>query len=169
LLEDKQHLKFGVGSLRSTIKMASSSAPASVFDDYHFREVFNQTLFESSVRRKKIIPEVPFNLDEGEYPQIKEQIALRGWRKLAAPITRISKLLVQEFYANVAVSDEEVANAGKLPYKSYVRGVVVDFSPENIRRAMRFKAETQGAEMDYRTRQATDQRLDEVLAELCIP
>ncbi|MED6127766.1 hypothetical protein PIB30_091294 [Stylosanthes scabra] len=123
--------------------MASSSAPASVLDDYCFREIFNQTLFESSVRRKKIILEVAFNLDEGEYPQIKEQIALRGWRRLAAPMTGISKLLVQEFYANAAVSDEEVANTGQLPYKSYVRGVVVDFSPENIRRVMRFKAETE--------------------------
>ncbi|MED6214219.1 hypothetical protein PIB30_100846, partial [Stylosanthes scabra] len=149
--------------------MALSSAPASVFDEYHFREEFNQTLFESSVRRKKVIPEVGFNLDEGEYPQIKEQIALRGWRRLVAPTTGISKLLVQEFYANATVSDEEVENARQLPYKSYVRGVVVDFSPKNIRRVMRFKAETQGAEMDYRTRQATDQRLDEVLAKLCIP
>ncbi|MED6177431.1 hypothetical protein PIB30_098012, partial [Stylosanthes scabra] len=94
-----------------------------------------------------------------------EQIALRGWRRLAAPTTGISKLLVQEFYANAAVSDEEVANAGQLPYKSYVRGVVVDFSPKNIRRVMRFKAETEGEETNYRTRQATDQRLDEVLAE----
>ncbi|MED6161659.1 hypothetical protein PIB30_062836 [Stylosanthes scabra] len=149
--------------------MASASAPASVFDDYRFREVFNQTLFESSVRRKKIIPEVTFNLEEDEYPQIQEQIALRGWRRLTAPTTGISKLLVQQFYANAAVSDEEVANAGQLPYKSYVSGVVVDFSREIIRRVMRFKAETQGAETDYRTRQATDQRLDEVLAELCIP
>ncbi|MED6186580.1 hypothetical protein PIB30_068067 [Stylosanthes scabra] len=149
--------------------MALSLAPASVFDDYHFREVFNQTLFESSIRRKKIIPVVAFNLDEDEYPQIKEQIALRGWRRLSAPTTGISKLLVQEFYANVAVLDEEVENAGQLPYKSYVRGVVVDFSPTNIRRVMRFKAETEGSETDYRTRQATDQRLDEVLAELCIP
>ncbi|MED6140044.1 hypothetical protein PIB30_089441 [Stylosanthes scabra] len=48
-------------------------------------------------------------------------------------------------------------NVGQLPYKSYVRGVEVDFSPENIRRVKRFKAETQ------------DQRLDEVLAKLCIP
>ncbi|MED6225641.1 hypothetical protein PIB30_095586 [Stylosanthes scabra] len=91
---------------------------------------------------KKIIPEVAFNLNEDEYPQIKEQIALRGWRRLAAPMTGVSKLLVQEFYANAAVSDEEVANAGKLPYKSFLRGVVVDFSTENIRRVMRFKAET---------------------------
>ncbi|MED6214591.1 hypothetical protein PIB30_104491, partial [Stylosanthes scabra] len=169
LLEDKQLLEFGVGSLHSTINMASSSAPASVLDDYRFREVFNQTLFKSNVLRKKIIPEVGFNLNEDEYPQIREQIALRGWRRLAAPMTGVSKLLVQEFYANTAVSDEEVANAGQLPYKSFVGGVAVDFSPKNIRRVMRFKAETQGAETDYRTCQAKDQRLDEVLADLCIP
>ncbi|MED6184610.1 hypothetical protein PIB30_049057 [Stylosanthes scabra] len=66
-------------------------------------------------------------------------------------MTGVSKLLVQEFYANAAVSDEEVANAGQLPYKSFVRGVEVDFSPENIRRVMRFKAETLGAETDYKT------------------
>ncbi|MED6115967.1 hypothetical protein PIB30_095761, partial [Stylosanthes scabra] len=117
--------------------MASSLAPASVLDDYRFREVFNKTLFESTVRRKKIIPEVGFNLNKDDYPQIKEQIALRGWRRLAAPMTEVSKLLVQEFYANAEFSDEEAVNAGQLPYKSFVRGVEVDFSPENIRGVMR--------------------------------
>ncbi|MED6176012.1 hypothetical protein PIB30_083831, partial [Stylosanthes scabra] len=82
----------------------------SMFYDHRFRKEFNQQLFESHVRRKKIIPEVRFNLNEDEYPQIMEQISLRGWRRLAAPMTGVSKLLVQEFYANAAVSDEEVAN-----------------------------------------------------------
>ncbi|MED6223316.1 hypothetical protein PIB30_072833 [Stylosanthes scabra] len=149
--------------------MASSSAPASVFDDYRFRTEFNQTLFESIVKKEKVTPEVGFNLDEDEYPQIKEQIALIGWRRLAAPIIDIRKILVQELYANAVVSDEEMEHAGQLPYKSYVRGVEVDFSPENIRRVMRFKEETPGVETDYTTRQATDQRLDEVLADLCVP
>ncbi|MED6189442.1 hypothetical protein PIB30_096028 [Stylosanthes scabra] len=56
----------------------------------------------------------------------------------------VNNLLVQEFYATAAVSDEEEANAEQLPYKSFGRN-------------------------DYKTRQATDQRLDEVLADLCIP
>ncbi|MED6150642.1 hypothetical protein PIB30_074378 [Stylosanthes scabra] len=34
---------------------------------------------------------------------------------------------------------------------------------------MRFKRETTGAQTDYKTRQALNQRLDEVLADLCIP
>ncbi|MED6116750.1 hypothetical protein PIB30_103125, partial [Stylosanthes scabra] len=130
LLEDKQPFKFGVGSLYSTINMASSSAPASVLDDHRFRKEFNQQLFESHVRRKKVIPEVGFNLNDDEYPQIKEQIALRGWRRLVAPMTGISNLLVQEFYANATISYEEVANAEQLPYKSLVRGVAVEISPE---------------------------------------
>ncbi|MED6152697.1 hypothetical protein PIB30_094551 [Stylosanthes scabra] len=133
--------------------MASSSAPVNVFDYHHFRNQFNQQLFESHVRRKKVIPEVGFNLDEGEYPQMMEQI---------------HKLLVQEFYVNVVVSDEEVENEDQLPYKSFVKGIKVDFSPENIRRVMRFKTATTGAETNYKTRQAKDQRLDEVLADLCI-
>ncbi|MED6113382.1 hypothetical protein PIB30_070214 [Stylosanthes scabra] len=98
-----------------------------------------------------------------------EQIALRGWRRLAAPRTDISKLLVLELYANVAVSDEEAAVQEELPYKSFVRGKEVDFSPNNIRRVMRFKRETAGAQTDYKTRQTLNQRLDEVLADLWIP
>ncbi|MED6177085.1 hypothetical protein PIB30_094436, partial [Stylosanthes scabra] len=104
-----------------------------------------------------------------EYPQIMEQILLRGWRRLAAPMTSVSKLLVQEFYANAAISEEEAAEQEELPYKSFVRGVKVDFSPSNIWRVLRFKRETAGAETDYKTRQAMDQRLNEVLADLCIP
>ncbi|MED6188676.1 hypothetical protein PIB30_088093 [Stylosanthes scabra] len=149
--------------------MVSSSAPLNVFDEHRFRKEFNQWLFESHAKRRIVIPEVGFNLDEGEYPQIMEQILLRGWRRLAAPMTGVNKLLVQEFYANAAVSDEKVANEDQLPYKSFVRGIKVDFSPENIRRVMRFKSSTAGAETDYKTRQASDQRLDKVLADLCIP
>ncbi|MED6153162.1 hypothetical protein PIB30_098950 [Stylosanthes scabra] len=81
----------------------------------------------------------------------------------------ISKLLVQEFYANVAVSDEEAVGRDELPYKSFVRGKEVDFSLSNIKRVMRFKRETAGAETDYNTRKAIDQRLNEVLRDLCVP
>ncbi|MED6165189.1 hypothetical protein PIB30_097244, partial [Stylosanthes scabra] len=80
--------------------MASSSTPVSVFDEHCFRKEFNQQLFESHARRRRVIPEVGFNLDEDKYPQIMEQILLRGWRRLAAPMMGVSKLLVQEFTMN---------------------------------------------------------------------
>ncbi|MED6139753.1 hypothetical protein PIB30_086903 [Stylosanthes scabra] len=140
--------------------MASSSAPVSVFDKHRFRKEFNQELFNSHARKRKVIPEVGFNLNEDEYPQIMEQASLRGWRRLAAPHTNVSELMVQEFYANAAISDEEAAEQDELPYKNFVRGIKVDFSTSNIRRVMRFKSTTEGAETDYTTRKAMDQRLD---------
>ncbi|MED6189785.1 hypothetical protein PIB30_099389 [Stylosanthes scabra] len=149
--------------------MTSSSSTISVFDAHRFRKAHNEQLFDSYARRRNVIPEVGFNLEDDEYPEIMEQIALRGWRRLAAPRTDISKFLVQEFYTNGAVSNEEAAVQEELPYKSFVRGKEINFSPNNIRRVMRFKRETAGAQTDYKTRQALNQRLDEVLADLCIP
>ncbi|MED6163010.1 hypothetical protein PIB30_075908 [Stylosanthes scabra] len=141
--------------------MASSSAPVSVFNEHRFRKEFNQELSNSHARKRKVILEVGFDLNEDEYPQIMEQVMLRGWRRLAVPHTSVSKLLVQEFYANAAIPDKGAAEQDEIPYKSFVRGIKMDFSPSNIRRVMRFKRETAGAQTDYKTRQAVDQRLDE--------
>ncbi|MED6149183.1 hypothetical protein PIB30_060036 [Stylosanthes scabra] len=54
-------------------------------------------------------------------------------------------------------------------YKSFVRGVPVNFSPEKIRSMMRFKAQVEGARTDFETRKEHDQQLDSVLADLCMP
>ncbi|MED6122885.1 hypothetical protein PIB30_044112 [Stylosanthes scabra] len=119
--------------------MASSSSTVSVFYSHRFRTAHNEQLFYSYARRRKVIPKVGFNLEDDEYPEIMEQIALR-----------------------------EAAAQEELPYKSFVRGKEIDFSPNNIRRVMRFKREIAGALTDYKTHQALNQRLDEVLADLCI-
>ncbi|MED6175430.1 hypothetical protein PIB30_078247 [Stylosanthes scabra] len=121
------------------------------------------------MKNKKVISEVCFNLTDDEYPEIREQIALRGWRRLAAPKTEISKMLIHEFYANAIITEKEREEHGGHLYMSFVRGVPVNFSPENIRRVMRFKAEVEGARTDFETRKAHDQRLDNVLADLCMP
>ncbi|MED6202482.1 hypothetical protein PIB30_106076 [Stylosanthes scabra] len=125
--------------------MASSSS-VSVFDNYRFRTAFNEELYNTTVKNKKVISEVCFNLMDDEYPEIREQIALRGWRRLADPKTEISKMLIHEFYANAIITEEEREEHGGHPYMSFVRGVPVNFSPENIRR-----------------------QLDNVLADLCMP
>ncbi|MED6113848.1 hypothetical protein PIB30_074684 [Stylosanthes scabra] len=159
--------------------MASSSSTANMVDEHCFRALFNQNLFKEIVDavfyktldlgKKKVTPKVNFDLEDEEYPAIREQIALRGWRRLASPRTKINKLLIQEFYANAVQTDEEMEQAEQHPYKSYVRGVEANFSPENIRRVLKFKEQTPEAEMDYTTRQTMDQRLDEALTDLCIP
>ncbi|MED6141811.1 hypothetical protein PIB30_107174, partial [Stylosanthes scabra] len=127
--------------------MASSSS-VSVFNNYRFRTAFNGELYKTTVKNKKVISEVCFNLKDDEYPEIREQIALHGWRRLATPTTEISKMLIHEFYANAIITEEEREEHGGHPYMSFVRGVPVNFYPENIRRVMRFKAEVEGVNHD---------------------
>ncbi|MED6128893.1 hypothetical protein PIB30_102512 [Stylosanthes scabra] len=122
--------------------MASSSS-VSVFDNYRFKSAFNEELYNSIVKNKKVIAECCIDLDEDEYPEVKEQIALRGWRRLAAPKQEISIDLIHEFYANAILIEEEMEEAGGHTFRSYVRGKVVDFSPENLRNVMRFRAQVQ--------------------------
>ncbi|MED6153644.1 hypothetical protein PIB30_104162 [Stylosanthes scabra] len=148
--------------------MASSSS-VSIFDNYRFKSAFNEELYNSIVKNKKVIAECCIDLDEDEYPEVKEQIALRGWRRLAAPKQEISIDLIHEFYANAILTEEEMEEAGGHTFRSYVRGKVVDFSPENLRNVMRFRAHVQDATTDFETKKEHDQQLDQELADLCIP
>ncbi|MED6162813.1 hypothetical protein PIB30_074044 [Stylosanthes scabra] len=78
--------------------MASSSSY--INDDHCFRSQFHQDLFQQYIHKKGVTLEKHFELQEGQYPEILEQIGIRGWRKLSKPRTKISKVLIQEFYAN---------------------------------------------------------------------
>ncbi|MED6225992.1 hypothetical protein PIB30_098988 [Stylosanthes scabra] len=147
----------------------TSSSSVSVFDNHRFKRAFNEKLYNSIVKNKKVIGEYCIDLDEDEYPKIKEQLVLRGWRRLAAPKQEISIDLIHEFYANAILTEEEMEEAGGHTFRSYVRGKVVDFSSENLRNVMRFRAREQGAVTDFETRKEHDQQLDQVLADLCIP
>ncbi|MED6176253.1 hypothetical protein PIB30_086327 [Stylosanthes scabra] len=124
---------------------SSSSSGVNVLDNHRFRTLFNQNLYEETVQNKSIISEVGFNLEDDEYPEIRQQITRRGWKRLASPRSEVAKLMVQEFYANASRSEDEMLSLDRHPYTSYVRGKVIDFSPKNIRRVMRFREETPGA------------------------
>ncbi|MED6151520.1 hypothetical protein PIB30_083292 [Stylosanthes scabra] len=79
--------------------MASSSS-VSTFYNHRFKFAFNEELYNTMVKNKKVIAKCCIDLDEDEYPKVKEQIALRGWRRLAATKQEISIDLIHEFYAN---------------------------------------------------------------------
>ncbi|MED6213515.1 hypothetical protein PIB30_094139 [Stylosanthes scabra] len=113
--------------------MASSSS-VSIFDNYRFKSAFNEELYNSIVKNKK--------------------------RRLAAPKQEISIDLIHEFYANAILTEEEMEEAGGHIFRSYVRVKVVDFSPENLRNVMWFRAHVQGAATDFETRKKHDQQLD---------
>ncbi|MED6190088.1 hypothetical protein PIB30_102328, partial [Stylosanthes scabra] len=138
------------------------------YDDHLFLSLFNQNMFEEFARNKDIISEKGFELKDEEYPEIRNQIALRGWKRLASPRTKVKVLMIKEFFANAARTQEEMDEEEQHPLKSFVRGVEVDFSPANIKRVMRFKDNTPGAEKDYNTRLHSNQMLEEVLRDLCI-
>ncbi|MED6223333.1 hypothetical protein PIB30_072998 [Stylosanthes scabra] len=121
--------------------MASSSS-VSVFDNYRFKTAFNEELYNTIVKKKKVIVECCVDLDEDEYPEVREQITLR---------------------------EEEMEEHGGHTYRSFVRGVPIDFSPENIRTVMRFRAQVQGATTNFEIRKEHDQQLDRVLSDLCMP
>ncbi|MED6196684.1 hypothetical protein PIB30_049615 [Stylosanthes scabra] len=136
-------------------------------DAHCFRTLFNQRLYEETLCRKKIIPKVGFNIREGDYPEVRKQILKRGWRRLASPRSEVAKAMIREFYANVARTEEQVAGLDQHPYTSYVRGVEIDFSLENMRRVMRFKEETPEAQHNYHHRHPTNEELNEVLRDFC--
>ncbi|MED6176115.1 hypothetical protein PIB30_084770 [Stylosanthes scabra] len=135
--------------------MASSSS-VSVFANYHFKTAFNEELYNTIVKNKKVIAEVCFDPLDDEYPEIREQIALRGWRRLAARKPEISIDLIHEFYANAIITEEEMEEHGGHSYKSFVTGVPINFSAENIWSVMWFKAQVEGARTDFQTRKEHD-------------
>ncbi|MED6188776.1 hypothetical protein PIB30_089109 [Stylosanthes scabra] len=120
--------------------MASSSSD--MLDAHCFWSQYHQDLFEEHLAKKSETPETCFELQEDEYPEIQEEIAKRGWRKLSKPRTKISK--------------------------SYVKGVTIDFFAANIRDTLRIHHLTPRAQTDFKTRQMEDQRLDEVIRDICI-
>ncbi|MED6187363.1 hypothetical protein PIB30_075723 [Stylosanthes scabra] len=140
-----------------------------IHDDHCFRSQFHQDLFQQCIHKKEVTPEKHFKLQEGQYPEIFEQIGMRGWKRLSKPRTKISKVLIQEFYANAIRTEAEIAGGEDYPYMSHVRGVPVDFSAAKIKEVLKICFLTPGAETDFKTRQMEDQRLDEVIRDICMP
>ncbi|MED6201033.1 hypothetical protein PIB30_091072 [Stylosanthes scabra] len=119
-----------------------SSSSSYYHNEHYFRAQHHQDIYQQYIARK-----------EGQYPEIAEQISLRGWRRLNKPRTKISKALVHEFYANAVRKEEELASGENYPYISFVRGVEVNFSAAKIREVLRIRFMTQGAKTDFKISQ----------------
>ncbi|MED6139504.1 hypothetical protein PIB30_084455, partial [Stylosanthes scabra] len=138
-----------------------SSSSSYYNNEYLFRAPRHQELYQKYIHRKGVTPKKGFELQEGQYPEVGEQISVRGWRRLSKPRTKISKDLVHEFYTNAVRTEEELASGEDYPYTSFVRGKEVDFSAAKIREVLRIKHMTLSAETGFKTRQFEDQRLDD--------
>ncbi|MED6112518.1 hypothetical protein PIB30_062445 [Stylosanthes scabra] len=146
-----------------------SSSSSYYHNEHYFRAPHHQEIYQKYIHKKGVTPEKAFDLQEGQYPEIGEQISLRGWRRLSKPRTKISKDLVHEFYSNAVRTEEELASGEDYPYTSDARGREVDFSAAKIREVLRIRHMTLGTEIDFKTRQFEDQRLDDVIREICMP
>ncbi|MED6189501.1 hypothetical protein PIB30_096539 [Stylosanthes scabra] len=148
--------------------MATSSS-VSAFDNYRFQSTFNEELYNTIVKNKKVISEVCFDLMDDEYPEIREQIALRGWRRLAAPKTEISETLIHEFYANVNHHRRRKGGTWRTLLQELCEGCSSKLFSRKYPEGNRFKAEVEGAKTEFEIRKAHDQQLDHILADLCMP
>ncbi|KAL4300410.1 hypothetical protein AHAS_Ahas17G0198100 [Arachis hypogaea] len=114
-------------------------APTS--DPCNFTRFFSKTHenhFYEVVHKKKVVPEVHFDLKLKEYPEILYQILIWDWEVLANPVTEVGALMVREFYTNAWVTYKHVRGVNPEPknWCTMVRGHILDFSPESVRVAL---------------------------------
>ncbi|MED6212183.1 hypothetical protein PIB30_080764 [Stylosanthes scabra] len=76
------------------------------FDAQRFKTAFHQQFHNSYVASKDIISDTRFNLEEGEFPKIEQQIELRGWKRLAKPKLKVGQSIIREFYANARINED---------------------------------------------------------------
>ncbi|MED6124141.1 hypothetical protein PIB30_056265 [Stylosanthes scabra] len=69
--------------MASSSKKRKDQTSAHDYDAYHFRSFFHKKIFEKCVVSKPIKSEVSSDLSEDQFPEIAEQIAKRGWKRLS--------------------------------------------------------------------------------------
>ncbi|MED6189647.1 hypothetical protein PIB30_098096, partial [Stylosanthes scabra] len=135
------------------------------FDAHRFKTPFHEHFFNSNVASKPIIPDTRFNLEEDQYPQIRQQIELRGWKRLNKPKKRISQTIIREFYANAHIDPNNEVGPR---FHTFVRGILVNFSMDRIKTIMMFEGPL-NSETSYRARMVEgNQDLDAVTRDLCV-
>ncbi|KAL4315528.1 hypothetical protein AHAS_Ahas15G0194100 [Arachis hypogaea] len=114
------------------------------------------------MEEKEAIPEIGFKLKESEYPMIRKVTEKRRWELLCEPLTDISATMIQEFYANAVRQSKTTP-----PYKSYVRGVEVNFSPAAVMRVLQIRA-IPLTEPSFEERTNGENDPDELVNEICM-
>ncbi|MED6225080.1 hypothetical protein PIB30_090336 [Stylosanthes scabra] len=122
--------------------------------------------YNSYVALKDIIPDTRFKLEEGEFPEIEQQIELRGWKRLAKPKLKVGQSIIREFYANARINpdfDEDQPH-----FHTFVRGEVVNFSMESIKAVLRLDEQPE-SDTNFRRRMiSANQELENVIQDLCV-
>ncbi|QHN93034.1 hypothetical protein DS421_17g589190 [Arachis hypogaea] len=108
-------------------------------------------------------------LKKSEYPEIRREVRRRGWEALTNPIQQVRILMVQDFYANAWITNnhDQSVNPNPKNWLTMVRGKYLDFSPETVRLAFNLPI-MRGDSHPFTRRVNFDQRLDQVLKDICV-
>ena len=136
-------------------------AEPSTYDTKIFKSQFHKSRYHRLMKSKHIIPKMGFRLRGGEYPILRMITMERRWELLCEPLTDISAVMIREFYVNTVKTSQDSP-----PYKSYVRGVEVDFSPPSVMRALQLRVITYG-ELSFEERLQGENDPVEILHGLC--
>lgn len=132
------------------------------YDTKRFKSPFHKSRYYRLVEEKKVIPTTGFRLKDGKYPIMRRIEAERRWKLLCELLTDISAVMIREFYANAVRASKD-----NPLYKSYVRGVEVDFSPPAIIRVLQIRVISYG-EPSFEKRLQGENDPDEILNGLCL-
>ena len=150
---------------RGIDKVGSSST--NTFDHTRFKTRAHEERFKNVFLTRSLVRERGFSLQEGEYPEIQDQIKERNWIALCAGLPAGKMNLVREFYANAyVVPNDEQEQSEEIEFKSFVRGKEIDFSPRTIDAFFGIGYHYPDY-CSYDHRMEHEQRLTDVLRDLC--
>ncbi|MED6151317.1 hypothetical protein PIB30_081357 [Stylosanthes scabra] len=132
-----------------------------------FKSPFHEAHFKGKLSARKVLPEVPIDLNDDILSPCAIQIRIRKWEKFTAPLQAVGHNLVKEFYANAWEPDK--AKRKPYTYTTIVQGTDISFAPRNIKRMLKLKSNTFPNAPSYHERKGNkDYRLEEVQECLCL-
>ncbi|MED6163587.1 hypothetical protein PIB30_081446 [Stylosanthes scabra] len=135
-------------------KAQTSKAP-------RFKSPFHEAHFKGKLFARKVLPEVPIDLNDDILSPCAIQIRMRKWEKFTAPLQAVGHNLVKEFYANAWEPDK--AKRKPYTYTTMVQGTYISFAPRDIKRVLKLKSNSFPNAPSYHERKTNkDYRLEEV-------
>ncbi|MED6139003.1 hypothetical protein PIB30_079815 [Stylosanthes scabra] len=132
-----------------------------------FKTPFHEAHFKGKLSARKVLPEVPIDLNDDILSPCAIQIRMRKWEKFTAPLQAVGHNLVKEFYANAWEPDK--AKRKPYTYITMVQGTDISFAPRDIKRVLKLKSNPFPNAPSYHERKANkDYRLEEVQECLCL-
>ncbi|MED6131749.1 hypothetical protein PIB30_012757 [Stylosanthes scabra] len=111
-------------------KAQSSEAP-------RFKSPFHEAHFKGKLSARKVLSEVPIDLNDDILSPCAIQIRMKKWEKFTAPLQAVGHNLVKEFYANAWEPDK--SKRKPYTYTTMVQGTDISFAPRDIKRVLKLK------------------------------